>query len=328
VVDIYRAGLSVALAVFFAVVLGTLAIALGWEWLQQQRRTTVVRRQLATLEDKSATRAGELLRGVQRSSALDPIVNIAHRLGWGGPIERMLTHAGVKWGVGTFLILTLGGALGLALFVLLLTGIVPLALLAGILGGAAPYAFVRHKKEQRLNRFEEALPESLDLLARAIRAGHPIASGIKLVSDEAPEPVAGEFQRTFEEQRFGLPFDDAMLSMADRVPLVDLRMLVTAVLIQREVGGNLAEVLDNLADVIRQRFTVRRQLRTYTAQGRMSGYILAALPIVIGGLIFAMNPTYVRVLFENPVGSLLLTVAIAMQLAGFFWIRHIVDIEF
>ncbi len=193
--------------------------------------------------------------------------------------------------------------------------------------GLAPWGWVRFKANRRLNAFEEMLPEALDLLARAIRAGHPIASGIKIVADEAPQPVAGEFQRAFEEQRFGLPFEDSMVALATRMPLVDLRMLVTALLIQREVGGNLAEVLDNLGDVIRQRFIVRRQLRTYTAQGRLSGYVLAALPIFVGGAIFFINPEYGRLLFHHPLGKLLLGMAITMQLMGFFWIRRIVDIE-
>ena len=129
-----------------------------------------------------------------------------------------------------------------------------------------------------MGQFEEMLPEAIDLLGRAIRAGHPLSAGLKMVADETTEPIASEFRRTFEEQRFGLPFEDALLAMADRVSLIDVRILTTAILIQREVGGNLAEVLDNLANVIRVRFTIRRQLRVYTAQGRFSGYVLAAAP--------------------------------------------------
>ena len=179
-----------------------------------------------------------------------------------------------------------------------------------------------------MQAFEEALPDALDLLARAIRAGHPIGSGIKIVADEAQEPVSSEFLQTFEEQRFGLPFDDTMMALTVRVPLIDLRMLVTAILIQREVGGNLAEVLDNLGDVIRQRFTVHRQLRVHTAQGRMSGYVLAVLPIAVGSFIYMANPEYIGLLFKHQLGQLMLTGAVTMQLIGFYWIRKIINIEF
>jgi tight adherence protein B len=171
------------------------------------------------------------------------------------------------------------------------------------------------------------LPEAIDLLGRAIRAGHPLSAGLKMVADETTEPIQSEFRRTHEENRFGLPFDDALLAMADRVNIVDVRILVTAILIQREVGGNLAEVLDNLASVIRVRFTIRRQLRVYTAQGRFSGYVLAVLPIAVGAAIYSLNPPYIRLLFTDPMGKLMLLTAVIFQIIGFLWIRKIIDIE-
>jgi tight adherence protein B len=148
-----------------------------------------------------------------------------------------------------------------------------------------------------------------------------------MVADEMKDPIASEFRRTFEEQRFGLPFDDAVLAMGDRVNLVDVRILVTAILIQREVGGNLAEVLDNLASVIRARFIIRRQLRTYTAQGRISGYVLAVLPIFVASTIYLLNPEYELMLFQHPIGKLMLMTAIVMQILGYLWIRKIVNID-
>jgi tight adherence protein B len=175
--------------------------------------------------------------------------------------------------------------------------------------------------------FEEQLPEAIDLIGRAIRAGHPLSAGLKMVSDESRDPVKSEFRQLFEEQRFGLPFEDSMYGMADRVPIVDVRILITAILIQREVGGNLAEVLDNLSSVIRERFKIRRQLRVITAQGRLSGYILAALPIAVGLAIFLINRPYVMILFQHPVGKLLAVSAVFLQILGYLWIRKIVDIE-
>ena len=164
-------------------------------------------------------------------------------------------------------------------------------------------------------------------MGRALRAGHPLNSGLKMAADEGSEPVAGELRRVYEEQRFGLPLQDSLLSLADRVDLVDVRILVAAILIQREVGGNLAEILDNLAGVIRARFTIRRQIRVYTAQGRLTGYLLAVLPIAMLVILYAMNPAYMSILFRDPLGELLLAAGGAMQLIGFFWIRKIVNIE-
>jgi tight adherence protein B len=171
------------------------------------------------------------------------------------------------------------------------------------------------------------LPDTIDLLGRAIRAGHPLSAGLKMVADESTQPIQGEFRRSFEEQRFGLPLDDSLMAMSDRVGLVDVRILTTAILIQRNVGGNLAEILDNLAYTIRERFKIRRQLRVYTAQGRMSGYVLALLPVAMGCVFYLLNPAYIKILFTDPAGKLAMAVAVVMQLIGFYWIRKIVDIE-
>jgi len=190
-----------------------------------------------------------------------------------------------------------------------------------------PNLYVRRRRTKRLNAFEELLPESIDLVGRALRAGHPLTAGFKMAADDGSEPVAGEFRRVFEEQRFGLPLQESLLGMADRVDLVDVRILVTAILIQREVGGNLAEILDNLAAVVRARFTIRRQLRVYTAQGRMTGYLLAALPLILFSILYMLNPSYMSILFTDPVGKLLILIAVSMQLVGFLWIRKIINIE-
>ena len=148
-----------------------------------------------------------------------------------------------------------------------------------------------------------------------------------MAADDGAEPVAGELRRIFEEQRFGLPLEDSLLGMTDRINLVDVRILVTAILIQREVGGNLAEILDNLAAVVRARFTIRRQLRVFTAQGRMTGYLLAVLPLAVFALLYMINPVYMSILFTDPIGKIMVIVAVTMQLIGFLWIRKIIKIE-
>ena len=171
-------------------------------------------------------------------------------------------------------------------------------------GGLLPYWIVRRRRNKRLYAFEEQLPEAIDLLGRAIRAGHPLSAGLKMVADETTRAdrrasSAAPTRRTGSVCRSRT----RILAMADRVSIVDVRILVTAILIQREVGGNLAEVLDNLANVIRVRFTIRRQLRVYTAQGRFSGYVLAVLPIAVGGAIYALNPPYMQAAVHRPDGQ-------------------------
>jgi tight adherence protein B len=148
-----------------------------------------------------------------------------------------------------------------------------------------------------------------------------------MVGEESPEPLAGEFRRVFEEQKFGLAIEDSLLALADRIDLVDMRIFVTALLIQREVGGNLAEILDKISYTIRERFTIQRQVRVYTAQGRFTGYLLAVLPIGVGFLIFLLNQEYMMILFQNPTGKLMITLAVILQIIGFFVIRKIIHIE-
>jgi tight adherence protein B len=313
--------------IFLAVALGTVSLALFLEWAQERSRQRKVVDQLKSFDQTlSEGNVPGLFRGgsAARSALLQAI---AARTPAFADLELLIQQSGAKLTMEVFLLGSLGLSVALGVSTLMFTRLWPAALAAAVLGALLPYMRVRRKRTARLNAFEAQLPETIDLLGRAIRAGHPLSSGLKMVADETQEPIAGEFRRAFEEQRFGLPFEDAILAMADRVILVDVRILVTAILIQREVGGNLAEVLDNLASVIRARFVIRRQLRTYTAQGRMSGYVLAVLPIAVGTTIYILNPVYMGVLFTEPIGKLMLGVASVMQLIGFLWIRNIVNID-
>ena len=313
-------------AAFSVVALGTISVALFYEWYQEQGRERVVRKQLEKVQEMGGVGIEQNML-LQGGRVAGPLLAWALRIPVFATMETTLRQAALTWSLGTFLLISAGSAFGLALFGLITTGFFAVGLMGAALGVVLPMIYAQRRRDRRLREFEEALPDALDLLARAIRAGHPIGSGIKIVADEAGEPVASEFMRTFEEQRFGLPFEDTMLALSVRVPLIDLKMLVTAILIQREVGGNLAEVLDNLGDVIRQRFTVHRQLRVHTAQGRMSGYVLAVLPIAVGSIIYMANPQYISLLFTNSLGKMMLLTAITMQLVGFLWIRRIINIQ-
>jgi tight adherence protein B len=311
--------------VFLAVTFGTVGLALLVEFFQETRRRRSVLHQLQNVGAIDRVEAGGLLRGqkdqpawVRQLSASTPRIR---------DLGILLERAGSSTSIEALLLMCAGLGVGFAAALLILTRFLPFALLGAVIGGYLPIFFLKRKAQRRSDAFEATLPEAIDLLGRAIRAGHPLSAGFKMVAEELKDPISTEFQRTFEEQRFGLPFDDAIIAMADRVQLIDVRILVTAILIQREVGGNLAEVLDNLATVIRARFTIRRQLRVYTAQGRFSGYTLAVLPIIVGFLIYALNPDYMKLLFTHPIGRLLVFLAVVMQIVGFLWIRKIINIE-
>ena len=164
-------------------------------------------------------------------------------------------------------------------------------------------------------------------MSRAVRAGHAFSAGLKMIGDELDDPVGPEFRKTFDEQNFGLPLKDALEHLAGRVPLLDVRFFVTAVLIQHDTGGNLAEILDNLAQVVRERFKIRRQVRVHTAHGRMTGYVLLALPAFLTVALSFISPDHVSLLFHDPMGQKMLVGAIVMQTVGYLWIRQVVKIE-
>jgi tight adherence protein B len=197
----------------------------------------------------------------------------------------------------------------------------------GLVGFAIPPLVVRRRRAARLYRFEEHFPEALDLISRAVRAGHAFSAGLKMIGDEVDAPVGTEFRKTFEEQNFGLPLADALYHLAARVPLLDVQFFVTAVLIQHDTGGNLAEILDNLSGVVRERFKIRRQVRVHTAHGRMTGYVLMALPVVLLIALSFINPDHVGLLFNERMGQMMLVGAVVMQAVGYIWIKQVVKIE-
>jgi tight adherence protein B len=197
----------------------------------------------------------------------------------------------------------------------------------GIIAALLPIAFVAFKRSRRLRKFEEHFPEALDLLGRAVRAGHAFTTGLEMISKECAEPLAGEFRTAFEEQNFGLPLRDALLNLTERVPLIDVRFFVTALLIQKETGGNLAEILDGLARVIRDRFRIYREVQVRTAQGRLTAGILIALPIMMLIILSALNPKYVGVLFTDPKGPIVLAIAAIMQVIGSAILWKIIHFE-
>ena len=200
-------------------------------------------------------------------------------------------------------------------------------LMAGVMGAMLPIIWLRIKRSKRLKRFEEQFPEALDLLSRAIRAGHAFQTAMGMVADEVEAPVGIEFKKAFEQQNFGLPLREVLDELAERVALLDVKFFVTAVTIQRETGGNLAEILDNLAHVVRERFKILRQVRVHTAHGRFTGYVLLSLPAALGVALTFINPDHMKLLFNEKMGQTMIIVAIIMQTIGYVWIRKIIKIE-
>lgn len=243
-------------------------------------------------------------------------------------LHHLLVQSGLSWTMEGLAVRTGIAAAGTGLLLLLTFGSVWVAAVGFALAAPAPVGYVRWRKRNRILLLEQQLPEAIDLIARAVRAGHPLSAGLGMAAEEAPEPLASELRITFDEQKFGLPFEEALLGLGDRVEVVDVKILITAILVQREVGGNLSEILETIAETMRARFNLKRQVRVYTAQGRMSGFTLAALPIFVGLAITMINPDYMRLLFHEPLGRALLATAAMLQVIGFLWIRKIVDIRY
>ena len=242
-------------------------------------------------------------------------------------LQHLLTQSESSWTVGTLVAGSLVVVLAGTWVGSFRAPTLPLAILFGLLVGSLPYVYLFWKRYSRFRRFEELLPDTIDLMARALRAGHTVTSSIEMVSTEGSEPVASEFRRLFEEQNFGLPLREAMLNLADRVPLPDVAFLVTAILVQKETGGNLAEVLDKATAVIRDRFRLRGQLRVYTAQGRLTGWILAGLPFFMFVLLNLVNPEYEKTLLTDPVGQKMIYLGIILMVTGGWVIRRVIDIR-
>ena len=199
--------------------------------------------------------------------------------------------------------------------------------LAAVAGAMMPWLWLRYRRSQRMKRFEEQFPEALDLLSRAIRAGHAFQTAMGMCADELPAPVGAEFRKSFDQQNFGLPLKETLHELTERVPILDVKFFVTAVLIQRETGGNLAEILDNLAHVVRERFKILRQVRVHTAHGRFTGYVLMALPAALGIVLNFINPEHMDLLFRERMGQMMILGAIVMQTIGYVWIRKVIKIE-
>jgi tight adherence protein B len=242
-------------------------------------------------------------------------------------LQRLLYQANLKWTAGGMLLISIAAGVFPGYVIHMATRSDMLSLLLGVLLGFVPLAFVIFRRNRRFAKFEEGLPEALDMMVSALRVGHSFSASMGLVTRECPDPVGSEFRICFDEQNYGLELKTAMENLIARVPLQDLRMVVTAILIQKESGGNLAEVLDKTASIIRQRFRLKRQVRVHTAQGRLTGWVLTALPIGLGFALYLVNPELMSVLWTRHIGVVLLYIAAGMMVVGGLIIRKIVNMD-
>jgi tight adherence protein B len=277
--------------------------------------------------DEPAVEGDSTVVKQSQDGPLPMVDRLVSRTRAGGWLGRLIERSGVKTTASAIVSISLTIAAISALIAVLFSGKAWAAMLAAVCGGLMPILWLVHRRSRRLKRFEEQFPEALDLLSRAIRAGHAFQTAMGMVGEELPDPVGPEFKKTFDRQNFGLPLRDALNELSERISILDVRFFVTAVLIQRDTGGNLAEILDNLAHVVRERFKIRRQIRVHTAHGRFTGYVLLALPAALGIALSFINPDHMNLLFREHVGQMILLAAMVMQTVGFLWIRKVIKIE-
>ena len=309
------------------------AIIVGAYWLLVAQPESAESARLNTRLKQGTTSASSLVIGVAAAEVKVSRIPALERLlkrnqGFTASIERLIIEAGLTMPVGIFLAMSfLSAALGWA-FGLVVLGYFVTALLLAVLGACVPLFVVRRKRSQRLATFEEQFPEAVDLIARSLRAGHAFTTGLGIAAEEMPAPVGKEFKQVYDQQNFGMSMPDALRAMALRVPVLDARFFVTAVLTQRESGGNLAEVLNNLSSVMRERFKVKRQIRVLSAHGRFSAWILCMLPPGLAVLIKLLSPKALDPLFNDPMGQNLVILALVLQVVGTYIISRLVRIEY
>ena len=309
----------------------SLAAYLALSTILRQRRAKAAIQRVSRRGPSAAARrparptliqAADEVRGKMASGVLE-------RLRMKQSAERLLESAALKWGAAGLLHRAVALFLAGFTLVTLATGNrMPLAALgAGLAGAMMPLGYVRRKARKRIQAFEEQFPDCLEFLSRSMRAGHAFSVALEMAQKEYSDPLAAEFRRAFEEQNLGQSLEVVLHKLSQRVPSMDVQFFVSAVLLQKRTGGNLAELLDKLAGLIRERFKLRARIRAVSAQGLMSGRILSAIPVAVAVLMFVVNPKYARFFLDDPAGHELLAAGIGLQFVGYLIIRKIVAIE-
>jgi tight adherence protein B len=317
----------VAMVVFVVVVGGVVGAYMAFSAspgaIKQRQLEQRLREISEPIEQQHAAATSVLLNA--KSDAL--FERLAHGTRGGAHLAKLIEQSGVKTTPGTVVVVSIGAAAVFAVVAMVLVRQMWILPMAASVGLILPTWLLTRKRSMRMRKFEELFPEALDLLSRAVKAGHAFQTAMNMAADELPDPVGPEFRKTFDQQNFGLPLRDALNAMSERVPIIDVKFFVTAVLIQRETGGNLSEILDNLSHVVRERFKVLRQVRVHTAHGRFTGWVLLALPAFVGVAMMQINPEHMQLLYKEPMGQKMLITALGMQITGYLWIKKVIKIE-
>ncbi|MCP3023401.1 type II secretion system F family protein [Cupriavidus basilensis] len=319
--------LGFVLSLFAAILLLATGIYQWWRGRHSQTARRLSQRvQAAMLNSAGHGRDSGILK--QRVLSESPeLARLLRQLPHSATFDRMLLQSGLDWSIGRLALLTVALPVIAACMGALL-GLPQLALLMLIAGFAAlPLLHVRRCRAKRLRKLEQQLPEAADLISRALRAGHSLSSALSMAGDELPAPIGIELGMVFREINYGVPMSDALAGLTDRVPIEDLRYLVIAVLIQRESGGNLAEILDNVGTIIRKRLQLLDKVRVLSAEGRLGAWILTLLPPAVCGLLYVINPGLTATLWTDPNGIRLLWASAAMTMFGVIWMRQIIRIH-
>jgi tight adherence protein B len=317
----------VATVIVFIVVTGLVAglcfSALGLSGRLERKRLERRLNEVAHREDQ-----GDETKSFLRHRSVGPLPALDKVFGQSGSsMAKLIEQSGVSTTPSAIILYSIVSAVAVGLVTMLFVKFPFAWALAALFGFWCPTLFLKYKRSARLKKFEEQFPEALDLLSRAIRAGHAFQTAMGMCADELPAPVGVEFKKSFDQQNFGLPLKDALNELAVRVPILDVRFFVTAVSIQRETGGNLSEILDNLAHVVRERFKILRQVRVHTAHGRFTGWVLLSLPAALAFALTYLNPGHMDLLFKERMGQMMILGAIIMQTIGYIWIRKVIKIE-
>ncbi|MDP5238033.1 type II secretion system F family protein [Uliginosibacterium sp. 31-16] len=318
--------LMFGVAIFVAVALGLESAFMWWNTTRGPEAQRISRRLRAASAGAHGQSQLSILkqRALSESSGLDSFLILLPRI---HSIDRALVQSGLNLSVGEFVgITSMLFVLGFVSILLSLHNLV-FAFLIGLVLAALPLFHVLHARSRRLAMVEQQLPDAIDLMSRALRAGHALPAALQMVGEEMRDPLGGEFKVLFDEVNYGVSVHDAMLNLLTRLPTGDLRYLVVAILIQRETGGNLAELLDNISSIVRQRLVLMGEVRTLSAEGRMSAWILSILPFAAGVMIQLANPGFLKVLWTDPFGIKLVYGALCLMAFGIWWMTRIIKIH-
>jgi tight adherence protein B len=319
--------IATGLAIFVSVALMIEGLYLWWNAKYGAQAVRIARRLRGMTAPTQCALEERVFWKTARSGDQTAVQRLLQETALDDRLGRLLAQSGSRLTAARFILISAAIA-GAALLALLLAGMpAVIAGAAAVFAAVVPLLWTIRKKARRLARIEQQLPEALDLMSRALRAGHALPSAIKMVSDEIADPLGGEFRTVFNEVNFGVPMQDALNNLATRIPGSDIGFFAVAVLIQRQSGGNLSELLDTIARIVRERLKLFTQVQVYSAEGRLSAWILGVLPFALGGVLYLVNPDFMRTLWVDPSGMRMLGAVLVLMVVGIAWMRRVIRIR-